>query len=149
MFTKIIGTGSYLPEQIRSNADLEKMVETTDEWIVTRTGIRERRIAAPEETVATMGFTAAQRALDFYLKENMSTPTPDGTFFAIKPGISQEEALVHASDLLRSAAATAYESASSHQGNQRDLAFSVVYLIDMAKAIVERSLQAPDAQASA
>lgn len=64
MFTKIIGTGSYLPEQIRSNADLEKMVETTDEWIVTRTGIRERRIAAPEETVATMGFTAAQRALE-------------------------------------------------------------------------------------
>ncbi|MBK0095357.1 ketoacyl-ACP synthase III [Erwinia sp. S63] len=64
MFTKIIGTGSYLPEQIRSNADLEKMVETSDEWIVSRTGIRERRIAAPDETVATMGFTAAQRALE-------------------------------------------------------------------------------------
>jgi 3-oxoacyl-[acyl-carrier-protein] synthase-3 len=64
MFTKIIGTGSYLPEQVRSNADLEKMVETSDEWIVTRTGIRERRIAAPDETVATMGFTAAQRALE-------------------------------------------------------------------------------------
>ncbi|MBK0090487.1 MULTISPECIES: beta-ketoacyl-ACP synthase III [Erwiniaceae] len=64
MFTKIIGTGSYLPEQVRSNADLEKMVETSDEWIVTRTGIRERRIAAPEETVATMGFAAAQRALE-------------------------------------------------------------------------------------
>ncbi|MGK3115584.1 beta-ketoacyl-ACP synthase III [Candidatus Pantoea formicae] len=64
MFTKIIGTGSYLPEQVRSNADLEKMVETSDEWIVTRTGIRERRIAAPDETVATMGFVAAQRALE-------------------------------------------------------------------------------------
>ncbi|NVZ71164.1 DUF6124 family protein [Pseudomonas costantinii] len=86
---------------------------------------------------------AAQRALDYYLKEDMSASTLDGTFFAIKPGISQEEALVHASDLLRSAAATAYESASNHQGNQRDLAFSVVYLIDMAKAMVERSLQAP------
>ncbi|PJZ04329.1 3-oxoacyl-ACP synthase [Pantoea rodasii] len=64
MFTKIIGTGSYLPEQVRSNADLEKMVETSDEWIVSRTGIRERRIAAPDETVATMGFAAAQRALE-------------------------------------------------------------------------------------
>lgn len=64
MYTKIIGTGSYLPEQIRTNADLEKMVETSDEWIVTRTGIRERRIAAPDETVATMGFSAAQRALE-------------------------------------------------------------------------------------
>lgn len=55
MYTKIIGTGSYLPEQVRTNADLEKMVETSDEWIVTRTGIRERHIAAPNETVATMG----------------------------------------------------------------------------------------------
>lgn len=64
MFTKIIGTGSYLPDQVRSNADLEKMVETSDEWIVTRTGIRERRIAAPDETVASMGFAAAQRALE-------------------------------------------------------------------------------------
>ncbi|MBE5252998.1 MAG: beta-ketoacyl-ACP synthase III [Enterobacterales bacterium endosymbiont of Blomia tropicalis] len=64
MFTKIIGTGSYLPSQVRTNADLEKMVETSDEWIVTRTGIRERRIAAPDETVATMGSQAAQRALE-------------------------------------------------------------------------------------
>ncbi len=92
---------------------------------------------------------AAQRALDFYLKENMSAPVPDEGFFTLKPGISQEEALVHASELLRSAAATAYESASSHQGNQRDLAFSVVYLIDMAKAMIERSLQASEAQTNA
>ncbi|TCQ77304.1 3-oxoacyl-[acyl-carrier-protein] synthase III [Raoultella ornithinolytica] len=64
MYTKIIGTGSYLPEQVRTNADLEKMVDTSDEWIVTRTGIRERRIAAPNETVATLGFEAAKNALD-------------------------------------------------------------------------------------
>lgn len=64
MFSKIIGTGSYLPEQVRTNADLEKMVETSDEWIVTRTGIRERRIAAADETVASMGHLAAQRALE-------------------------------------------------------------------------------------
>ncbi|MEH0876278.1 ketoacyl-ACP synthase III [Pectobacterium cacticida] len=64
MYTKIIGTGSYLPEEIRTNADLERMVETTDDWIVTRTGIRERRIAAPEENVATMGYRAAQKALE-------------------------------------------------------------------------------------
>lgn len=64
MYTKIIGTGSYLPEHVRTNADLEKMVETSDEWITTRTGIRERRIAGPDETVATMGFAAAGRALE-------------------------------------------------------------------------------------
>ncbi|WP_241609465.1 beta-ketoacyl-ACP synthase III [Rosenbergiella australiborealis] len=64
MFSKIMGTGSYLPEQIRTNADLEKMVDTSDEWIVTRTGIRERRIAGVDENVATMGFHAAQKAID-------------------------------------------------------------------------------------
>lgn len=63
MYTKIIGTGSYLPEQVRSNADLEKMVDTSDEWIVTRTGIHERRIAAADETVASMGYQAALAAL--------------------------------------------------------------------------------------
>ncbi|ALL37596.1 MULTISPECIES: beta-ketoacyl-ACP synthase III [Serratia] len=64
MYTKILGTGSYLPVQVRTNADLEKMVDTSDEWIVTRTGIRERRIAAADETVATMSFQAAENALE-------------------------------------------------------------------------------------
>ncbi|MDA3131564.1 beta-ketoacyl-ACP synthase III [Atlantibacter hermannii] len=64
MYTKIIGTGSYLPEHVRTNADLEKIVETTDEWIVTRTGIRERRIAGPDETVDSMGYQAALRAIE-------------------------------------------------------------------------------------
>ncbi|NMH63722.1 beta-ketoacyl-ACP synthase III [Shewanella salipaludis] len=64
MHTKILGTGSYLPVQVRSNQDLEKMVETTDQWIVERTGISERRIAATEETVSTMGYRAAVNALE-------------------------------------------------------------------------------------
>lgn len=64
MFTKILGTGSYLPAQIRSNADLEKMVDTSDEWIITRTGIRERRIASTYETVSSMGRHAAEQALN-------------------------------------------------------------------------------------
>lgn len=64
MYSKILGTGSYLPSQVRTNADLEKMVETSDEWIVARTGIRERRIAADNETVADMAFFAAQNAIN-------------------------------------------------------------------------------------
>lgn len=64
MYSRILGTGSYLPEQVRTNADLEKMVDTSDEWIVARTGIRERRIAAEDETVAVMGYHAASRAMD-------------------------------------------------------------------------------------
>ncbi len=64
MHTKILGTGSYLPEQVRSNQDLEKMVETSDQWIVERTGISERRIAASDESVTTMGYQAGIKALE-------------------------------------------------------------------------------------
>ena len=64
MYTKILGTGSYLPKQIRTNTDLEKMVDTSDEWITTRTGIKERRIAAPDETVTSMAYEAAIKAIE-------------------------------------------------------------------------------------
>jgi len=64
MYTKIFGTGSYLPEHRRSNADLAKMVDTSNEWIETRTGIKERRIASDEDTVAKMGWYAAEKALE-------------------------------------------------------------------------------------
>lgn len=60
---RIIGTGAYLPENILSNQDLEQLVETSDEWIVSRTGIKERRIAGPHEYPSTMGTAAAQKAL--------------------------------------------------------------------------------------
>ncbi|CUR53538.1 3-oxoacyl-[acyl-carrier-protein] synthase 3 [Serratia symbiotica] len=63
MYTKILGIGSYLPLKIRTNADLEKMIDTSDEWIVIRTGIRERRIASFNDTVVTMGFHASESAL--------------------------------------------------------------------------------------
>lgn len=62
--TLIIGTGSYAPERILSNAELSKMVDTSDEWIRTRSGIRERRIAAPGEAASDMGVQAARRALE-------------------------------------------------------------------------------------
>lgn len=61
---RIIGTGSYLPQKILSNFDLEKFLDTTDEWIVTRTGIRERRIAAEGETTSDLATNAARRALE-------------------------------------------------------------------------------------
>ncbi|GGI77392.1 beta-ketoacyl-ACP synthase III [Shewanella gelidii] len=64
MHTKILGTGSYLPAQVRSNQDLEQMVETSDQWIVERTGISERRIASNDESVTTMGHQAALKALE-------------------------------------------------------------------------------------
>ncbi len=63
MNSKITGTGSYLPETVRTNDDLEKMVDTSDEWITTRTGIKERRIANKQETIAFMGKEAGLKAL--------------------------------------------------------------------------------------
>ena len=61
--TQVLSLGAHLPEGVLSNADLEAMVETSDTWIVERTGIRERRRVAPEETVVTMGTAAAREAL--------------------------------------------------------------------------------------
>jgi 3-oxoacyl-[acyl-carrier-protein] synthase-3 len=64
VYSRIAGTGSYLPEKVLTNADLEKMVETNDEWIVSRSGIRERHIAAEGETTGDLAFHAATRALE-------------------------------------------------------------------------------------
>ena len=60
----IVGVGSYLPERVLTNAELEKFVETTDEWITSRTGIKERRVAAEDEFTSDLGAKAAQRALE-------------------------------------------------------------------------------------
>lgn len=57
------GIGSYVPEKILSNFDLEKMVDTSDEWITTRTGIQERRLAAPEQATSDLAYYAADKAL--------------------------------------------------------------------------------------
>ncbi|HEU4751552.1 MAG TPA: beta-ketoacyl-ACP synthase III [Armatimonadota bacterium] len=59
----ILGLGSYAPERVLTNQDLERMVETNDEWIVSRTGIRERRIADPAEKTSDLAIRAASRAL--------------------------------------------------------------------------------------
>jgi len=60
---RIIGTGSYVPEKILTNSDLEKFLDTTDEWIVTRTGIRERHVAAEGETTSDLATNASRQAL--------------------------------------------------------------------------------------
>ncbi|EJN30144.1 MULTISPECIES: DUF6124 family protein [unclassified Pseudomonas] len=86
------------------------------------------------------GNAAAQRALDYYLKPTVSEPEVDERFFNVKRHLSGEEALVHASDLLRCAAATAFKAAENLQGASRDLAFSVVHMVDMARAMVDHSL---------
>ena len=62
--SRIAGTGSYLPEKVLTNADLAKFVDTSDEWIVARTGIRERHVAAEGETTSDLAYHAAMRAME-------------------------------------------------------------------------------------
>lgn len=64
LFSRIAGTGGYLPEQIRTNFDIAKTVDTSDEWIVDITGIRSMRIAYSTESVASLAEVAARRALE-------------------------------------------------------------------------------------
>src|SRR3978361_1348538 len=60
----IVGTGSYVPERVLTNEDVSKIVDTSDEWITSRTGIKERRIAAKDEYTSDMGARAALAALE-------------------------------------------------------------------------------------
>jgi 3-oxoacyl-[acyl-carrier-protein] synthase-3 len=86
-YSRIVGTGSYLPEKVLTNRDLELKVDTTDEWIYTRTGIRQRHIAADGEKTSDLALAASRRALeaagvaagdlDLII---MATTTPDMVF---------------------------------------------------------------------
>lgn len=87
VYSRITGTGSYLPSQRVSNKDLEKWVETTDEWIFERTGIRFRHLAGNDDTAATMGTAAARAALSAAQLDAkqidmiiVATATPDYVF---------------------------------------------------------------------
>lgn len=64
IYSRIAGTGSYLPEKVLSNHDLEKMVETSDQWIQDRTGIKKRHIVADDETTTELAFYAAEKAIE-------------------------------------------------------------------------------------
>lgn len=123
---KIIGTGSYLPVRVLTNQDLEQMVDTSDEWIVSRTGMKERRLARPDEHTSTMGVIAARAAIedaclapdqiDFIL---VATLTPDYIFPSTACLIQHEiGAKAGAADV--QAACTGY-----------------LYALSMAKAFVE------------
>jgi 3-oxoacyl-[acyl-carrier-protein] synthase-3 len=83
----VLGSGCYLPSRVLTNAELARQVDTSDEWIVQRTGIRERRIAAPDELTSDLGIKAAQAALaDAKIDAQsidlivVATSTPDNTF---------------------------------------------------------------------
>lgn len=87
MNSKITGTGSYLPEKILTNYDLEKMIDTTHDWIVERTGIEQRHIVAEDQTTCDLGVNAAKNAMEMAGKNPdeidliiFATTTPDLIF---------------------------------------------------------------------
>ncbi len=98
----VLGCGSYLPERVLTNEELARKVDTTDEWIVQRTGIRERHIAAPGELTSDLGLKAAQAALaaagldaqaiDLIV---LATATPDNTFPASAVSIQAGLGITH------------------------------------------------------
>lgn len=98
----IIGTGSYLPQTVLSNADLAARLDTSDEWIIERTGIRHRHIAAPGEFTSDLAVAAAQRALDAAGKSAadidliiVATATPDQTFPAVATVVQHKLGMMH------------------------------------------------------
>ncbi|MEM8727192.1 MAG: beta-ketoacyl-ACP synthase III [Chlamydiota bacterium] len=127
---KIIGLGAYLPKRVLSNRDLEKMVETSDEWITSRTGMKERRLAAADEFTSDMGYEAAKRALedsgkgaeeiDFIL---FATLTPDYLFPSTACLIQERLGAVNAAAMDMQAACTGY-----------------IYALSVAKAYVESGM---------
>ena len=85
--SEIIGCGSYLPKRIVTNSELTKTVDTSDEWIVSRTGIKQRHIAAEGELTSDLAFEAGLRALEHARIDAcdldlviVATTTPDNTF---------------------------------------------------------------------
>ena len=100
--TVVRGCGGYLPKRVLTNEDLAKVVDTTDEWIATRTGIKERRIAAKGELTSTMGTAAARAALDNARMDPqdidlivLATSTPDQTFPATAVTIQADLGITH------------------------------------------------------
>ncbi len=86
-YSRVVGTGGYLPETVRSNNELAELVDTSDSWIVERTGIKNRRIAGAEETAASMAEVAARQAIDMSGKDVdvidliiVATGTPDRVY---------------------------------------------------------------------
>ncbi|MBI3236294.1 MAG: ketoacyl-ACP synthase III [Chlamydiales bacterium] len=127
---RVTGTGSYLPEKILSNQDLEKMVDTTDEWIVTRTGMKERRIARSDESNSDMGFFAAEKALESaQILPNQidlilcATITPDFSFPSTACLLQARLKAVNAAAMDIQAACTGY-----------------IYALSQAKAYIESGL---------
>ena len=120
MRSRVVGTGSAVPDRVLNNHDLEKMVDTTDEWITTRTGIKERRIASSDDFTSTLATRAALNALDMAGIEPaeldmiiVATVTPDYPFPSTAALLQNNIKAVNASAFDISAACSGFVYAAS------------------------------------
>jgi 3-oxoacyl-[acyl-carrier-protein] synthase-3 len=110
----ITGLGCHVPERVLANAELEQLVDTTDEWIMTRTGIRERRIAAPEEALTDIALPAARQALE---KAGLRGEDIDLIVVAtVTPDMAFPASAALLADVLGSHAAAAYDLSAGCTG---------------------------------
>ncbi|GHU87642.1 3-oxoacyl-[acyl-carrier-protein] synthase 3 [Deferribacterales bacterium] len=94
-YARIIGTGSYFPEGLLTNADLEKMVDTTDEWITSRTGIRVRHVAAKDEMTSDLAYRASKNAIEM---AGIKADEIDGIIF---PTVTPDQCFPSCADVLQ------------------------------------------------
>ncbi len=126
----IIGTGAYVPPHVMTNHDLEKLVETSDEWITTRTGIKERHIASKSEAASDLAVKAAEKAIDDAgIKKEVielivvATATPDMFFPSTACFVQKRLGIAHAVSFDVSAACSGF-----------------IYALEAARALIENGL---------
>jgi 3-oxoacyl-[acyl-carrier-protein] synthase-3 len=130
MKAKIISTGSFLPKKVLTNADLEKMVDTSNTWIVERTGIETRHIASENEFTSTMGAEAAKKALE---KANLSASDIDMIIVAtLTPDYTFPSTACLIQEMLQAKNAAAFDFQTACSG--------YIYGLSIAKAFVEMGM---------
>ena len=127
---KILSSGSYVPEKVLTNFDLEKMVETSDEWISTRTGIKERRIAAKDENTSDLAYKAALKAIE---KAKISVDDIDLIILAtISPDAPMPSTACYLQKKLKAFNAVAFDISAACSG--------FIYGVSIAKAFISSGM---------
>lgn len=127
---KILSTGSYVPQKILTNSDLEKMVETSDEWITTRTGIKERRIVDEKQTTCDLAYNASKQAID---KAGIEISDINLIIVAtVSPNAPMPATACYLQEKLKATNAAAFDISAACSG--------FIYGVSMAKAFIESGM---------
>ena len=127
---KILSTGSYVPQKVLTNIDLDKMVETSDEWITTRTGIKERRIVKENQTTSDLAYEASKKAID---KAGIKIEDIDLIIVAtVSPDAPMPATACYLQEKLKAVNAAAFDISAACSG--------FIYGVSIAKAFIEAGM---------